>query len=127
MGLADGRVDLGFGGWVAGSAGGRAGRRFHGPVGVSFLGLRGWWRRRSGRSREGLDAGERGGEGVGPGPVGWDVQPAQALAVGDPGGGVQESVAQGLGFSLGEVAVQGEVQGSGVFRDRPVCQMSSCR
>jgi hypothetical protein len=45
-----------------------------------------------------VESGERGGEVLSPGPgaVDADVQPA--LAAGDPGGDVQESVAQGGRF-----------------------------
>ena len=94
---------------MGGGAGGRAGRRFHGPVRGLLPGVVGTVGPWSGRCREGQDAAERGGELVGPGPVGWDVQPAVALASGDPGGGVQQGVPQPFGFGRGEVAVQGEV------------------
>ncbi len=55
---------------------------------------------------------------VGPGPVGRDVQPALPLAAGDPGGGVQQGVAQPFRLCLGELAVQGEVAGPGEQVDR---------
>jgi len=64
---------------------------------------------RLGRRRQGLDPAECGVQVVGPGPVGRDVDPAVALAAGDPAGGVEQPVAQGLGFGLGQVAVQGQV------------------
>ena len=49
---------------------------------------------------------ERGGEFVPPGPVFGDAEPSLALASGDPGGDVQEPVAQRLRFTDGEVTVQ---------------------
>jgi len=47
-----------------------------------------------------------GGEFVPPGPVSGDAEPSSALASGDPGGDVQEPVAQRLRCTDGEVTVQ---------------------
>ena len=49
---------------------------------------------------------------VGPGPALGDPQPGAAGGAGDPGGDVQQPVAQLLGFGGGEVAVQEEASGS---------------
>ncbi len=67
-------------------------------IGVRSSGL---WDRECGQPAEG------GGEGVCPGPVVLDAPPGSALAVGDAGGGVQQPVAQGLGFGPGEIGVVG--------------------
>ena len=67
----------------------------------------------SGRGGQGQDVGERGDQVVGPGPGGRDVQVAVALAVGDPGGGVQQGVPQAFGFGVGQFAGQGQVAGPG--------------
>lgn len=45
---------------------------------------------------------------MGPGPGSGDFQASASLAAHDARGGVQQSVAQGFGFGLGEVARQGE-------------------
>ena len=42
------------------------------------------------------------------GQVAWMLQAAPAAAAGQPGGGVQDAVAQGLRLGAGEAAVQGE-------------------
>ena len=44
-----------------------------------------------------------------PGPGGGDFEVSAAPAAGQPGCGVQDPVAQGLGLGFGEVAVEGQV------------------
>ncbi len=64
------------------------------------------FRFRSGRDGEGgLQAG---GELLGPGPGFGDPDLAFALPAHDPGCGVQQSVAQRLGFGLGQGPVEAE-------------------
>src|SRR4051812_24502878 len=58
---------------------------------------RGWWQR--------CEAGEGGGQLVGPGPCAWQAQRRAAGVEGETGGGVQQPVAQRLGFAAGELAV----------------------
>jgi hypothetical protein len=81
-------------------------RRFQGPgevLGVGRAGAAG-----SGGHRERERCGEGGGEVVRPGPGLGDADLAFSLAADDAGGGVQESVAQGLRFGLGQVAGQAQ-------------------
>jgi hypothetical protein len=61
---------------------------------------RGGWQRGEAR--------ERGGEGVGPGPGALQAQGRAAGVEGEPGGCVQQSVAQRLGLAGGELAVERE-------------------
>jgi hypothetical protein len=84
-----------------------SGRRFHGPAGVPRVGdgMSLSW---SGRGSEGECGVERGGKFVRPWPRFGDFDLSFALAADDPGGGVQQPVAQGLGFGPGEVAAQAE-------------------
>jgi hypothetical protein len=56
---------------------------------------------------------ECGGQICCPGPGFGDPEPGLAGGAGEAGGGVQEPVAQFLGFRGGEVAVQEEVLGPG--------------
>jgi hypothetical protein len=56
---------------------------------------------------------ERGDDLFGPGPAFGDAEPGAAGGAGDPGGHVEQPVAQGFGFGAGEVAVQQEVLGPG--------------
>jgi hypothetical protein len=80
---------------------------FHGPRG--FLPwVAGTSCRWSGGLRECGDPGPGGGNGIGPGPGQGDFQLTAAAAAGQPGGGVQDPVAQGLWLGFGEVAVEGE-------------------
>jgi hypothetical protein len=74
------------GAWDRGSAGGR-------------------WQRRQ--------AGEGGGQRVGPGPGALQAQGRAAGVEGQSGGGVQQPVAQRLGFADGELVVEREVLGPG--------------
>jgi hypothetical protein len=67
-----------------------------------------WWRvageaRPSSQQRlsDTGEAGERGGEVVGPGPAGRDLDEGAAVAAYDPGGGVQQPIAQQLRLGLG--------------------------
>ena len=62
----------------------------------------------SGWSGQGQRGSYGGGQFVGPGPGFGDADGASALAADDAGGGVQEPVAQGLGFGFGEVTVEAE-------------------
>ena len=64
--------------------------------------------RSSGGVRQGGDPGPGSGDGLGPGPARGDLQPASPAAAGQPGGGVQHPVAQGLGLGVGQVAVEGD-------------------
>ena len=78
-------------------------------VGVSGGSGRGWSRQAAalGRGqRKGLEAGERGGQGVSPGPAGVDPEEQPALSVGEPGGDVEQLVAQRPGFGAGQVPVE---------------------
>src|SRR6266700_4179596 len=61
----------------------------------------GWVWQREEAGEDGLDVG-------GPGPVGWEVQPALSAASGEDGWGVEDLVLQGFGFGAGEVACAGE-------------------
>jgi hypothetical protein len=58
--------------------------------------------------RQSADVVPGGDEVGGPGPACLDVEAALAAAASQPGGGVQDAVAQGLRFGLGEGAVEGE-------------------
>jgi hypothetical protein len=60
----------------------------------------------SARRRDRCDLGECGGQRLGPGPGGGDAESSASLAVGEPCRDVQQSVAQRLGFGLGQVAGQ---------------------
>ena len=62
----------------------------------------------SGGLWQGAEAGPGGGYRAGPGPGSGDFQPVPPPAVGQPGGGAQDFVAQGFGFGAGQVAVQGQ-------------------
>ena len=59
------------------------------------------------------EAGERGGDGVGPGPGLCHAQPGAASGAGDAGGDVQEPVAQSFRFRGGEFAVAAQQLGPG--------------
>ena len=92
---------------------GRPWRRVSGGVGAGFAGgvaRRGGSRRVSaswasaGGLREPFQPCERGGEVDGPGPAGRESQLRLAAREGEPGGDVQEAVAQPLGLCLGELA-----------------------
>src|SRR3954471_22207568 len=89
------------------------------PAWCPVLLVLGWWWSAAAEASggEGLtdrgEAVERGGELVGPGPVGVDLDPDFALAADDPAGGVQQLVAQLLGLDLGEVAVEEDGLGPG--------------
>src|SRR5690242_10885430 len=61
----------------------------------------------SGGVRDGLDALPGGDDFLCPGPGGGDFQGSAASAADEPGGGVQDAVAQRLRLGPGEVAVQG--------------------
>ena len=60
------------------------------------------------------EAGERGGEILRPGPAGGDLDDGAAAAVDDPGGGVEQLVAQQFRLGLGQGSV--EQDGLGVLR-----------
>ena len=62
----------------------------------------------SGGLGQGADAVPGGDDRGCPGPGGGDLEVAPAAAAGQAAGGVQDAVAQGLGFGFGEVAVEGE-------------------
>ena len=66
---------------------------------------RGWWQRG--------EAGEGGGECVGPGPAALQAQGRAAGVEGESAGGVQQPVAQRLGFADGQLAVERERLGPG--------------
>src|SRR5512142_1373502 len=88
-------------------ADGPGGRGFHGPWG--FLPwVAGMARRWSGVVWQGSDPGPGGGDGIGPGPGRGAFQPAAPAAAGEPGGGVQHTVAESFGFGFSEVAAEGE-------------------
>src|ERR1022692_3402242 len=76
------------------------------PAGRVLSGGRDWmvwlWR------GQGLDAGERAGDVVCPGPGRRDSQVPSALAFDDPPGGMEHLVAQRLRLGSGKVAVEGE-------------------
>ena len=55
---------------------------------------------------QGLESGERGGEGVAPWPGLVDTDEQASLASGDAGGDVQQPVAQGVRFGGGELALE---------------------
>jgi len=59
------------------------------------------------------ELGERFGELVGPGPGALDTQPAPVLSAGQPGGDMEQPVAQRLGSAVPEMAVQEQVLGPG--------------
>src|SRR6478672_7452168 len=100
----------GWVGWVADlGVGGRADRPAWCPVLLVSSGL--WMVSGCCRSDEkGLadlgEPSERGGELGGPGPAGVDSDSDFALAVDDPGGGVEQPVAQLLRFGLSQVVVE---------------------
>jgi hypothetical protein len=60
------------------------------------------------RGGDGRDPVERGGDLFGPGPGGGDAQRAAALPADEPGGGVQDAVAQPFRFGQGQLAIEGE-------------------
>src|ERR1022692_5220535 len=62
----------------------------------------------SGSLRERVDTLPRGGDRPGPRPGGLDFQAPFPSAVYQPGGGVQDPVAERSGLGFGEVAVEGE-------------------
>src|SRR3954452_6818188 len=70
------------------------------------VGLACWWWERG-------QACEGGGQGAGPGPGAGESEGRATGVEGQPGGGVQEPVAQRLGFAGGEVAVERELLGPG--------------
>jgi hypothetical protein len=53
-----------------------------------------------------VESGERGGQLLAPGPGLIDTDEQPALSAGDPGGDLQQPVAQLRGFGVGEVAVE---------------------
>jgi hypothetical protein len=82
---------------------------------------RGW---AGGRLRSGQqwlsDAGEAGeccGEVIGPGPAGGDLDEGASAATDDPGGGVQQPVAEQFRFGVGQLA--GEQDRLGSMRSGP--------
>jgi hypothetical protein len=60
-----------------------------------------------------VDAGERGDEVVGPGPVGGEAAAASSCGGAEVAGGVQQAVAEPFRLGRGEVAVEGEESGPG--------------
>jgi hypothetical protein len=68
----------------------------------------GGWCWGSGGHGEREQAGEDRLDGVGPGPVGWEVEPASPAAAGEGGRGVEDAVLQGGWFGAGEVVVAAE-------------------
>ena len=104
-------------GYDGGPAGGPGGRGFHGPRGCPSLvaGMGSCW---SGGLRERVDALPGGRDRLGPRPGGLDFQAAPPAAADQPGGGVQDAVAQRLGLGFGQVAVQGQQLEPGQ-QDRP--------
>lgn len=66
----------------------------------SDRGWSGWW--------QGEDCGEGVVEVVGPRPGFGDCEASASLTAHDACGGMQQSIAQGFGFGLGEVTGQGE-------------------
>src|ERR1700716_1483359 len=65
----------------------------------------GWW---SGWKRNGRDASEDGDDLIDPGPGWGNPKVSSSGAVGEPGGHVQQPVAQGLGLCGGQLAGQGQ-------------------
>src|SRR3954453_4432046 len=84
-----------------------AGRRVGGVVGgpARVGSARGWWQRGQ--------AGGGGGQFGRPRPVAWQAQRRAAGVEGQASGGVQQPVAQRLGFADGELAVERQVLGPG--------------
>src|ERR1700736_270746 len=65
----------------------------------------GWW---SGWKRNGRDASEDGDDLIDPGPGWGNPKVSSSGAVGEPGGHVQQPVAQGFGLCGGQLAGQGQ-------------------
>lgn len=81
-----------------GPASGPGGRGSTAPGAPSLIAGTAW--RCSGGLRQGGDPFPGGHDVSGPGPAGLDLQAALAAAAGQPGGGVQDAVAQGLRSAL---------------------------
>jgi len=77
-------------------------------VSVLLVGSSRRWCWLSGRERDLPQAGDCFGEGQGPGPVLSQAREDFALSAGDAGGGVQQPIAQRLGFGAVQLGIIGE-------------------
>src|SRR4029450_12705150 len=103
------------------------------PPGVAGCGWSGGARSGALWSRKCGEAGERAGQFYAPGPMFGDPDEQFALSAGDPGGDVEQPVAQRLRLALGQIAGQygglgpgdqvgrgqGELEPGGVDREHP--------